>query len=160
MKKRTMQLCRAAIIAALYVVLTYLSTAVGLASGPIQLRLSEVLCILPVFTPAAIPGLFVGCLLANILSGNILDIIFGSLATLIGAYGSYFLGKARLKWLAALPPIVSNTVIIPLIYVGTYGLGDGFALIVLGVFLCELISVGVFGTLLIPIFDRCKSKLF
>ncbi len=160
MKKRTMQLCRAAIIAALYVVLTYLSTALGLAAGPIQLRLSEILCILPLFTPAAIPGLFIGCLLANILSGSILEILIGSLATLMGAYGTYLIGKTRLRYFAALPPIASNTVIIPIIYIGAYGVSQGFFMIALGVFICELISVGIFGTLLIPVLDKYRSKLF
>ncbi len=155
-----MQLCRAAIIAALYAVLTYFSAAVGLSSGAIQLRLSEALCILPIFTSAAIPGLTVGCLLANLIYGNILEVIFGTAATLIGACGSYILGKTRMKWLAIIPPIVSNTLIIPLIYVGTYGFADGFFMIALGVFICELISVGVLGGLLIPVLDRYKSKLF
>ncbi len=157
MKKRTLQLCRAAIIAALYIVLTYLSTALGLASGPIQLRLSEALCVLPAFTVSAVPGLFVGCLVSNILTGNVLDVIFGSLSTLLGAYGSYFLGKTRQKWLVPLPPIVSNTVIIPLIY--SFG-GESFWLLALGTFLCELISVGALGGLLMPILSRYKSKLF
>ena len=76
--KKVLNLCRAAIIAALYVVLTYIANALGLASGSIQVRFSEALTILPFFTPAAIPGLFVGCLLSNILTGCALpDIIFG-----------------------------------------------------------------------------------
>ncbi len=160
MKKRTLQLCRASIIAALYVVLTYLSAALGLATGPIQLRLSEILCVLPIFTPAAIPGLFVGCLLSNILYGNILEILLGALATLVGACGSYYLGKTRMKWLAVLPPIVSNTLMIPFIYIGTIGFGNAFFMLALGVFLCELISVGLLGGLLIPVFERFKTKLF
>ncbi|HOA84750.1 MAG TPA: QueT transporter family protein, partial [Bacillota bacterium] len=81
-KKSTLFIARAGIIAALYVALTFLSAAMGLASGVIQLRLSEALCVLPVFTPAAIPGLAVGCLIANFATGAVvLDVIFGSLAT-------------------------------------------------------------------------------
>ena len=68
-KKSALFLTQAAMIAALYVVLTYIANLFGLASGVIQIRLSEMLCILPVFTPAAIPGLFIGCLLSNILTG-------------------------------------------------------------------------------------------
>ena len=82
----TLLLVQAAMIAALYVVLTYIANAMGLASSAIQIRFSEALTILPYFTPAAIPGLFVGCFLSNILTGcAIPDIIFGSIATLIGA---------------------------------------------------------------------------
>lgn len=91
-KKSALFLTQAAMIAALYVVLTYIANLFGLASGVIQIRLSEMLCILPVFTPAAIPGLFIGCLLSNILTGCVIwDILFGSLATLAGAIGTYLL---------------------------------------------------------------------
>lgn len=84
-------------IAALYVVLTYITNLLGLASGTIQVRFSEALCILPVFTPAAIPGLFIGCLISNLITGGIIwDIIFGSIATLLGALGTYFLRKRSL----------------------------------------------------------------
>ncbi|MBO5487616.1 MAG: QueT transporter family protein, partial [Eubacterium sp.] len=83
---KVLLLVQAAMIAALYIVLTFIANALGLASQAIQIRFSEALTILPYFTPAAIPGLFVGCLLSNILTGCALpDIIFGSLATLIGA---------------------------------------------------------------------------
>ena len=102
-----------AIIAALYVVLTMLANALGLANYPVQLRFSEALTVLPLFTGAAIPGLFVGCLISNILSGAVIwDVIFGSLATLIGAIGTYLL--RRYKLLPLLPPIISNTLIVPL----------------------------------------------
>lgn len=85
-KAHTKALAQGAAIAASYVVLTFLANALGLSSGVIQLRFSEALTILPVFTPAAVPGLFAGCLLANILTGCLpLDVIFGSLATLLGA---------------------------------------------------------------------------
>ena len=104
----------AAMIAAIYVVLTYFISAFNLASGAIQVRISESLTILPYFTPAAIPGLFVGCLLANLLTGAaIYDVIFGSLATLLGAVGTYLLRKH--KFLCTLAPVVSNIIIIPLV---------------------------------------------
>ena len=105
MNKKTMYLTHAAAIAALYVVLTFLANAFGLANYAVQLRFSEALTILPFFTPAAIPGLFVGCLLANIFTGAALpDIIFGSLATLIAALGTWKLRNH--KWLAPLPPLL------------------------------------------------------
>ena len=105
--KKVLLIVQAALIAAIYVVLTYFISAFNLASGAIQVRISEALTILPVFTPAAIPGLFIGCLLSNLLTGCMpLDVVFGSLATLIGACGTYALRKH--KWLAPLPPIVAN----------------------------------------------------
>lgn len=92
--KKVLFAVQAAMIAALYVVLTYITNLLGLASGTIQVRFSEALCILPVFTPAAIPGLFIGCLISNLITGGIIwDIIFGSIATLLGALGTYFLRK-------------------------------------------------------------------
>ena len=103
------------------VVLTYFISAFNLASGAIQVRISEALTILPYFTPAAIPGLFVGCLLANLLTGAaIYDVIFGSLATLLGAVGTYLLRKH--KFLCTLAPVVSNIIIIPLVLRYGYGL--------------------------------------
>ena len=87
MNKKVLYLVHGAVIAALYVVLTMLANALGLANYAIQVRFSEALTILPVFTPAAIPGLFLGCIISNTMTGcMLLDIIFGSLATLIGAF--------------------------------------------------------------------------
>lgn len=102
----------AAVIAALYVVLTYLAAAFNLSSGVIQVRFSEALTILPVFTPAAIPGLFVGCILANALTGAVvIDVICGSIATLIGAVGAWLIGKYvmnRLKYAYFLAPLAAD----------------------------------------------------
>ena len=121
--KKTKTMTQAALIAALYVVLTFVANAMGLASGAIQIRLSEALTILPCFTPAAIPGLFIGCLISNILVGSVIwDIVFGSLATLIGAIGTHYLRKH--KWLSPLPPIISNSVIVPFVLVYAYGVQD------------------------------------
>ena len=95
--KNVLYLTQAAMIAALYVVLTMIANALGIASGNIQVRFSEALTVLPFLTPAAVPGLFIGCLIANLVTGAMLpDIIFGSLATLIGAIGTWMLGKAAL----------------------------------------------------------------
>ena len=103
---------QAAVIAAIYVVLTLLFAP--FSYGEVQVRLSEALTILPVFTPAAVPGLFVGCLLSNILGGCIVpDIIFGSLATLTGAVFTYLL-RNQSRFLAPLPPILANALIVPL----------------------------------------------
>ena len=122
MNKKVLYLVHGAVIAALYVVLTMLANALGLANYAIQVRFSEALTILPVFTPAAIPGLFLGCIISNTMTGcMLLDIIFGSLATLIGAFGTYLL-RDKNKWLAPLPPIIANTIIVPFVLAYVYHL--------------------------------------
>ena len=110
---------QAAMIAAIYVVLTYVFAPFSF--GEVQVRISEALTILPVFTPAAIPGLFIGCLIGNILGGAILpDIIFGSIATLIGAFFTWKL-REKSPYLAPVPPIIANILIVP--FVLRYGYG-------------------------------------
>ncbi len=105
----------AALIAAAYAALTFLSSAFGFAYWQIQLRLSEVLAVLPVFTPAAIPGLTVGCLISNIGSFNPLDMLFGTLATLCAAFLTYLLKDVKIKsvpFLALLMPVIINAIVI------------------------------------------------
>lgn len=160
-KKKIINLSIAAIVAALYVVLTYVASAMGLANFAVQVRFSEALTILPLFTPAAIPGLFAGCVLANILTGCALwDVVFGSLATLIGALGTYFLKKRKI--LATLPPIIANTVIVPFVLLNVYNLEGTYWFFALTVCLGEIISCGILGTLLRKslekrnIFDKLK----
>ena len=137
-----------AVVAALYVVLTYLANMLGLASGAVQVRLSEILTVMPVFTPYAIPGLFIGCVLANILTGCALwDVVFGSLATLIGAIGTYFLRKYNL--LAVLPPILSNAIIVPFVLLFVYSLDGTYWYFLLTVGIGEIISCGIFGAILL-----------
>ena len=149
MKKRNLFITQAALIAALYVVLTLVSAAFGLDSKAIQFRLSEVLTVLPALTPAAIPGLFIGCLLSNFICGAMLpDMIFGSLATLIGAVGTYFIGK-RVRWLSALPPIAANTVIVPLVLKYAYHLDGTVPFFALTVFIGEFVCCGILGTVLL-----------
>ena len=126
-------------IAALYVVLTFIANALGLANYAIQVRFSEALTILPYFTSAAIPGLTIGCLLSNWLTGCALtDIIFGTAATLIGALLTYAL--RRFKWLAPLPPIAANTIIGPWVLRYAYGIDDAIPFLMLTVGYGELIS--------------------
>lgn len=144
---KTKYLCQCAVIAAIYVVLTWFSQIFGLASGAIQVRLSEMLCILPVFMPAAVPGLAIGCLLANLLSGCVVvDVFFGALATLIGALGTRLLRKHTI--LAFLPPILANAFIVPWVLKFAYGLGDAYWFLALTVGIGEVISVGIFGGIL------------
>lgn len=147
-----------ATIAAFYVVLTLFSALFGLSSGVIQIRISEALCVLTFFTPAAIPGLTVGCLIANIITAaNLLDIVFGTLATLLGALGGYLLRKR--KWLVTLPTLVANTVIVPLVIVYGFGITDvALPLVALSVGIGEFISATVLGTALLFILQRYKFK--
>ena len=147
MKAKTQFLTQSALIAALYVVLTYVSNMFGLASGAIQVRISEALTVLPAFTPAAVPGLVIGCFTANLLTGAaIWDIIFGSLATFLGAVGTYYFGKNR--YLAAAFPIMANTLIIPFVLKMAYGVAEGYSFLFLTLFAGEFISCGILGALL------------
>ena len=153
--KKTLFICRAAIIASMYVVLTFIASALGISSGVIQIRFSEMLCILPMFTTAAIPGLTVGCLCANLLVGGAIwqDVVFGTLATLIGAIGTYALRK--FKWLAPLPPMLANTIIIPFVLAYGYKFEGGLPFFMLTVGIGEIISVYIFGLIL---YHSIKNK--
>ena len=154
---KTKYISTSAIIGALYIVLTMVSNSLGLASGAIQVRISEALCILPIFTPAAVPGLFAGCIISNIIAGgNIFDIIFGSLATLIGAIGTLKLKNH--KYLALIPPIVSNTIIVPLVLCYAYGINDALWFVMLTVGIGEVISCGVLGMVLLKAMEKYKFK--
>ena len=157
--QRIKLICQGGIIAALYLALTLLANALGLANYAVQVRFSESLTILPYFTPAAVPGLFVGCLLSHILTGCALpDIIFGSLATLSGAVSTYML-RNKSKWLAPLPAIVSNAIIVPFVLLYAYGIEPlwfSFVTVTLG----ELISCGVLGMLLLNALKKYDSVLF
>ena len=160
-KHKTLFLTQAAVIAALYVVLTLIANALGLASQTIQVRFSEALTILPYFTSAAIPGLFIGCIISNTLTGCLfLDIVFGSIATLLGAIGTYLLRKH--KWLAPLPPIVSNTIIVPFVLVYVYEAGplSSFPFFALTVGAGEIISCGILGMMLLFSLNKYKNQLF
>lgn len=143
-KTRTEQLAQGAVIAALYVALTMLFAPVSF--GAVQVRIAEVLTILPLFTPAAIPGLFIGCVIANLLGGAIVwDVLFGSLATLIGAALGYRLRFNR--WLVPIPAILANTLIIPPILRYGYGIDLPLELIALQVALGEIAGCYVLGEL-------------
>ena len=150
---------QAALIAAIYTVLTMIAAGFDLASGAIQVRFSEALTIMPFFTPAAIPGLTIGCLLSNLLTGCALpDIIFGSLATFLGAVGSYALRRNR--WLCALPPIISNMLIIPFILTYAYHIPGGVPLFMLTVGTGELISCMGLGQILLQALLPFRGRLF
>lgn len=158
MNQKVLFIVHAAVIAALYVVLTFVANAFGLANYAVQVRFSEALTILPFFTPAAIPGLTIGCLLANILTGCALpDIVFGTLATLLGGVFTYLLRKN--KWLAPLPPIAANTLIVPFVLLYAYGIRPLW-LSFLTVGAGEIISCGILGMLLLNVLAKYKGQLF
>ena len=170
--KRTEMITLGGMIAALYVVLTYVASALGLASGAIQVRLSECLTILPVLTGAAVPGLTVGCVLANLLTGcAALDVVFGSLATLLGALGTRVLrNRPALAWI---PPVVSNMIIVPLVLIHVYHIpdvsvsipftdtvlsGTGFLPLMITVGIGEVISCGILGLLVYKAARRSRKQ--
>ena len=176
MGKKVRSLTRGAIVAALYVALTHLQNLLlpNSASMAIQFRASEALCVLTFFTPAAIPGLTLGCLLSNLTMGSVLwDIVFGSLATLLGATGGYLLGrvakgcaargKSLLSWISRclipVPTVVANAVIVPFVLKYAYSVPDGMWFLVLTVGLGEVISAWFLGLLLLFPLER-KRNIF
>lgn len=150
------RLCRGAVVAALYAALTY--ATFFSASGVIQFRIAEALCILPIFMPEAIGGLFVGCIISNLLSGSVWDIIFGSIATLIGAIGAYLLRSLpdKLLWLATLPTIVSNAVIVPFVLMYAYGAEEAYGFMLCTVGIGEVVCAGIGGCVLLYALRRAK----
>ena len=159
MNKKVRFLTQAAMIAALYTALTFIAAALGLANQAIQVRFSEALTILPAFTPAAIPGLFIGCIISNLLTGcAIYDIIFGSIATLLGALGTYALKKH--KYLTPIPPIAANTIIIPFVIKYVYQSDGAIPFFMLTVGIGEIISCGILGLILFTALEKQKKPVF
>ncbi len=157
-QSRVRFIAQAAMIAAIYVVLTLLGAS--FSYGEVQVRISEALTILPVFTPAAIPGVFLGCLLSNILGGCVLpDIIFGSLATLIGAVFTWML-RNQSRFLAPLPPIIANAIIVPFVLKYAYMTPLPIPFMMLTVGIGEVISCGVLGLILHAALGRYRGVLF
>ena len=147
---------QAAMIAAIYVVLTYVFAPFSF--GEVQIRIAEALTILPAFTPAAIPGLFVGCFIGNTLGGAILpDIICGSLATLIGACFTYRL-REKTFFLMPLPPVIANMLIVPFVLRYAYGVALPIPFMMLTVGIGEVISCGVLGFVLYSALKKIQKQ--
>ena len=165
MKLNTKFIVHAGIIAALYSALVILGTftPIGFINfGPIQLRISEALTVLPYFTPAAIPGLFVGCLISNLVGtaagvAMLPDVIFGSLATLAAAYASWLLRKR--KWLVPLPPVIINAVVVGLLLTYVYGINAPLIVNMLTVGAGQVIACYVLGMILLYSLDK-RKKIF
>ncbi len=163
-KNKTLFITRAAIIAALYVIFTLLSGAFGLdGKGIIQIRISEALCVLPVFTSAAVPGVTVGCLIYNLIFCSPIDAVFGTLATLIGVLCTHYIPVFKKHlFIAGLPTVISNTAIIPFLTVFVYSNGalSSLPLFALAVFVGEFIACIILGTLLALSLKKHISILF
>ena len=156
--KKVTFLTQAAMIAALYVVLTFVFAPISF--GEVQIRIAEMLTVLPIFTPAAVPGLFVGCLIGNITGGAMLpDVIFGSIATLVGAAGTYCLRNTN-RFFAVLPPIVANILIVPFVLRYAYGVALPIPFLILTVGIGEVVSCGVLFIFLITVLNRYRTRIF
>lgn len=157
MKEKTLHLTRAALIAALYVFLTFLAQIFGLASGAIQFRLSEALTCMPLFYKEAIPGLWIGCILANLLTGCAMwDIVFGSVATLLGALGTYYIGRKK-PALGPVFPIASNMLIVPAVLQQVYGSADSYWFLMVTVGIGEIVCCGLLGMLLYKAYKKVAA---
>lgn len=158
-KMNVRDLVRAAIIAAVYALLTI--ALAPISSGLIQCRVSEALSVLPYFTFSAVPGLFVGCLLANLLTGApVYDVVFGSLATLLAAYITYFMRKRVTKYLAPLPSVVVNALVVGALLVYVYDVGVSYWVAAGYVAVGQAIACFVIGLPLLSLLESYGSKLF
>ncbi|ACQ53001.1 QueT transporter family protein [Clostridium botulinum] len=157
--KKISKLVFSAVIAAIYTVLTLLLAPISY--GQIQIRVSESLTLLPFLSSYSIWGVFLGCIISNLIGGNgIIDVVFGSLATLIAAILTYYIGKSNLKfkkYLAPLPPIIINAVVIGFIL--NYTLKLPLLLSIIWVGLGEAISCYVLGLILISIIEKNKKLM-
>ena len=156
--KKALFITQAAVIAALYVVLVVIFNYISF--GPIQFRVAEALTILPYFTPAAIPGLFIGCILANVIGGAVVwDIIFGSIATLIGAVFTYLL-RNKSKFLAPLPPVLANTIIVPWVLKYAYGAEEMVWFMAVTVGIGEILACYVLCMILLFALNKVRRQVF
>ena len=154
MKDKTLKLTRAALIAALYVILTFLSQIFGLASGVIQFRLSEGLTFMPMLYKESVWGLTIGCMIANILTGCAAwDVIFGTHATLLGALGTHYVGS-KIPVLGPVFPIASNMIIVPFVLQMVYGAEESYWFLMATVGLGEIVCCGLLGWNLYKAFKK------
>lgn len=154
----TRQLLKGALIGALYAALTLIAQPISF--GLVQMRVSEAMCVLPYYSTAAVPGLFIGCLVANLVSGApIWDVIFGSLATLIAAFLTAKMRKwGAPKYLVPLPAVAVNAVIVGLLLYHVYAVPVSLALCMLSVAAGQVIACYGFGTVLMIIIEKFKIK--
>ncbi len=158
--KRTRYLTQSAIIAALYILLALISNMLGMASGGVQLRLSEALTVLPFFTSAAVPALAVGCAGFALISGAALwDLVFGTAATLLAAVCTRLL-RRKSRFLAPIPPIVFNVLILPPVLAYVYGAAESIWILAGSIFIGQFLSCFVLGLLLLRAVKRLDASFF
>ncbi len=156
-RQRLHYICHASVTAALYTALTLIVGPFG--NAVIQCRISEALCVLPFFTSAAIPGLTLGCLVSNLITGCMWqDVVFGTLATLIGALGALLL--RRIPTLVPLPTVLANTIIIPAVLTYSYGAEEGIWFLILTVGIGEIISAYILGLILLYTLKKHDGRIF
>lgn len=171
-QRSVLYLAQGAAIAAIYFVLTY--ALAPISSGLFQCRIAEALCVLPCFTPAAVPGLFLGCLIANLLAGSLpIDVALGSLATLISAALTYWIGKRlsrvaqrvlaqrelAMRVLAPLPAVVCNAVIVGWVLAYAYGVAP-YGTCALYVGAGQAVACYALGVPLMMVLERYREKIF
>ncbi len=153
------ELVQGAIIAAIYALLTIFLAPIS--SGMVQCRVSEAMSILPYFTFSAVPGLFIGCLLANLLTGAVVyDVIFGSLATLVAAYITYWMRNRVSKYLAPLPSVVVNALVVGWLLTYVYQVGFPYWITAGYVAIGQAIACFALGLPLMKLLERFRGKLF
>lgn len=159
MKKQvdTKYITKASLIAGIYILLVLIQIPMGtIAFGPIQLRLAEGLALLPLVESAAVPGLFVGCLVSNLMLASfsafgLVDIIGGSLVTLLAAY---LTSKSKSKWIGVIPPIALNSILVS-IWV-SYFTSVPYVATAVGIGLGETASVILLGNLVLTAYNKAK----
>ena len=152
-------LAQGAIIAAIYALLTIFLAPIS--SGLVQCRVAEAMSVLPYFTFSAVPGLFIGCLLANLLTGApIYDVLFGSLATLVAAYLTYTLRNRVSKYLAPMPSVVVNALVVGWLLTSVYQVGVSFWAAAGYVAIGQAIACFALGLPLMTLLERFRGKLF
>lgn len=161
-KSRTRFLTQAAMIAAIYAILTYVCAI--FAQGAFQLRIGEAMMILPFFTPAAIPGLFLGYLIGYFLLGSLWDAIFGGLAALVAAITVYligrYLGKYRFaRYLASVPPIVTTAIVMPVVLMYVYNSTEVYWLLLAMCVSGESLTCFLCGQLFFTLVARYRTHL-
>lgn len=157
MKTKILFMTHASVIAAIYVILLILFAPISFMA--IQVRVAEALSVLPFFTSAAIPGLFLGCLLGNLLAGaDVLDIVIGSMTTLIAALMAYRMRANR--FIVPLPAVILNALVIPYILRFAYHLQDNYLLLTASVFLGQFISAYLLGLSLLFTMEKINIKKF
>ena len=153
------ELARGAIIAAVYALLTIFLAPIS--SGLIQCRVAEAMSVLPYFTFSAVPGLFIGCVLANLLTGApAYDVVFGSLATLAAAYITYLIRKRMPKWLAPLPSVIVNALVVGALLTYVYDVGVSYWVAAGYVAAGQAIACFALGLPLLSLLERYRGRLF